>query len=110
MKSIELSIGTVEIIENLTWGMYDDIQEAMLSGLKITGVAGQKKEDQKLNFDLSNANSLGKYKALEVCVKKITLKDGKEVAFSKEWMRDLSVEDGEKLLGAVNEVTKPKKK
>jgi hypothetical protein len=51
-----------------------------------------------------------KYKALELCVKKITDAEGKESTYSKEWMDNLSVEDGDLLFAAVNEVTDPKKK
>lgn len=106
MIKLELSIGTVEVIDTLTWGMQDDIKQAIREGLRIKEFEpGQKKFD----VDFGDMDSRGKYKALELCVKKITLKDGKEIAFSKEWMRNLSVEDGDKIMDAVNEVTSPKK-
>jgi hypothetical protein len=51
-----------------------------------------------------------KYRALELCVVKVVSSDGSESAYSREWMNALSIEDGDTLLEAVNDVTSPKKK
>ena len=104
---IELSNANVEIIEKLTWGQQERIREAMMGGIKVQGLSD--KEKQSLDFDTS-VLSKAKYKTLEICIKKITLADGKEVPYTNEWMDNLSVEDGDKLFEAVNEVTSPKKK
>lgn len=107
MRTVELSIGTVEIVDSITWGMQEQIRTAMLGGFRVSGMS--EKERQNLELDPS-VLAKAKYKALELCVKKITLKDGTESAYSKEWMDNLSIEDGDKLFEAVNDVTNPKKK
>lgn len=105
MNQVELSIGKVELIEGLTWGQQEQIRQSMLEGVKVHGV----NERQSLDLDAS-VISKAKYKALEVCVKKITLNDGTEIAYSREWMDNLSVADGDILSKAVDEVTNPSKK
>lgn len=107
MIDVKLSIGTVQIIDKLTWGQKEEIQSAMLGGLRITGLTDKDKQDFQLDPAVVTK---AKYKTLEVCIKKITLSDGKEVAYSKEWMDNLSIEDGDILFQAVDEVTNPKKK
>lgn len=102
MKTIKLEVGTVEIVDKLTWGQQEAIRAEILGGVKMTGLTD--KEKQNLELDPS-ALSRAKYKSIEVCVKKITLNDGTEVKYSKEWMDDLSIEDGDKLFAAINEVT-----
>lgn len=107
MKTVTLSVGTVEIVEQITWGMQEQIRNAMLGGIRVQGLTD--KDRQNLELDPS-VLAKAKYKALELCVKKITLTDGKVLVYSKEWMDDLSIEDGDALFDAVNEVTNPKKK
>lgn len=102
-KPVKLSIGTVEIVTVLTWGMQERIRGVMLDGFKMKGSGGEPEIS-------AGVLSLSKYKALEVCVKKITLTDGTEIQWSKDWMDDLSIEDGDKLMEAVNAVTNPQKK
>lgn len=107
MKTVTLTIGSVEIVEQITWGMQEQIRTAMLGGFRVSGMTDKEKQ----NFELDpSVLAKAKYKALELCVKKITLTDGSEVAYSREWMDGLSIEDGDKLFEAVNEVTNPKKK
>ena len=104
---VTLSIGTVDIVDVLTWGMQEQIRNAMLGGFKLSGLSD--KEKQNLELDPS-VISRAKYKALELCVKGITLTDGTKVPYSKEWMDNLSIEDGDTLYAAVDDVTTPKKK
>lgn len=104
---VKLSIGTVEVIEKLTWGQQERIREAMMGGIKVHGLTD--KEKQSLDLDAA-VLSKAKYKTLELCVKKITLNDGTEVSYSADWMDNLSIEDGDTLFEAVNEATTSKKK
>ncbi|MEQ9135761.1 MAG: hypothetical protein RLO51_11170 [Thalassobaculum sp.] len=102
MSTVQLSAATVEIVEKITWGQKEQIQQAMLSGLKVAGGG------QAVDFD-PEAISRAKYKAIEVCVLKITEGD-KEVPYSREWLDNLSVEDGDALYAAIDAVTNPAKK
>ena len=107
MRTVQLTSATVELIEKLNWGQQEQIRTAMLGGIKVSGL--NEKEKQNIELDPS-VLVRAKYKALEICVTKITLTDGKVTAYSKEWMDNLSIEDGDMLFAAVNEVTDPKKK
>jgi len=107
MKIIDLTIGKVEIIENLTWGIQEEIKSSVMSAMKISDISDISKP--KMDIDPS-AILKTKYKTLELCIKKITLNDGTEIAYSKEWMDNLSIEDGDKLFDAVDSITNPKKK
>jgi len=107
MINVTLSTGTVEIVEQITWGMQEQIRSAMLGGFRVSGMTDKEKQ----NFELDpSVLAKAKYKALELCVKKITTNDGKTSEYSKEWMDNLSIEDGDKLFEAVNAITNPKKK
>jgi len=107
MKQVKLSTCTVDIVEKITWGMQEEIRAAMLGGIRVSGLTDKEKQ----NLELDSAVLMkAKYKALGLCVKKITDAEGKESTYSKEWMDNLSVEDGDALFLAVNEVTDPKKK
>lgn len=106
-KTIELSNCKVEIITRLTWGQQEQIRAAMLEGMRVSDVREQEKQSLEMNPAVLVK---AKYKALELCVKKIISGNGKEVAYSKEWMDNLSVDDGDTLFTAVNEVTSNFKK
>lgn len=101
---VELSKDTkVEIIDHLTWGQRERINAALLGSVKV-GTAAQ-------NFEINaDGMSAAKYKALEVCVVNVVEADGTTHPFSKEWMDNLTVEDGDKLFDAVNAITNPEKK
>lgn len=108
MRTISLSNGTlVEIVEKITWGIQEELRAIILGGVKATGLAS--KDNQSMELDMT-VTLKAKYKALELCVKKITDSNGKIVQYSKEWMDNLSVEDGDVLFNAVNELTTPSKK
>ena len=102
MSTISLSNAQVEIADKITWGQKEQIQNAMLSGVKMEA------QSQRVDFN-AEALSAAKYKAIEVCVVKIT-QDGQEVPYSREWLDNLSIEDGDKLYEAVEGVTAPAKK
>jgi hypothetical protein len=105
--TVELSVGKVEIIDRLNWGQKEQIQNSMLSGVKVQNLSDKERQALELNADVIMK---AKYKTLEICIKKITLTDGKEIPYTQEWMDGLTVEDGDKLFEAINEVTNPKKK
>jgi len=101
-KRVQLSSCEVEIITFLTWGEKEEIQGEILKGTKM---------NDKGQADFNPASLLNtKKKALKLSVKKVYSKDGSEQEFTMEWMNNLSIEDGDKLYQAVDEVTKPKKK
>lgn len=104
---VDLSIGKVEVLDKITWGMQEALRTAMLSGVKVKGIT--EADLQKMELDASIIGTT-RYKLLEMCVKKITLNDGKEIAYSKQWMDELCIEDGDKLFNAVNDISKPIKK
>ncbi len=107
MIQVKLTVGIVDIVDKITWGMQEEIRNAMLGGIRVSGLSDLEKRNMELDPSVLGK---AKYKALELCVKKITDNDGKESSYSKEWMDGLSVEDGDILFAAVNEVTDPKKK
>lgn len=99
-KTITLSACEVDIVTYITWGEKETIQEVIMSGANVnqSGLNG---------YDIGAVRS-SKYKALEICIKEIR-QDGKAMSFSREWMDNLSLEDGENLYSAVNEVSNSKK-
>lgn len=100
-RAIELSECTVKIITFLTWGEKELVQSALVSGADI-GQEGFK------GFD-NSALLVATYKLLEIGVKEITQKDGTIVKYTNEWMSNLSMEDGDKLYLAINELQGKKK-
>jgi len=104
---VTLSNADVEILDSITWGQQEAIRSAMLGGIRVQGLTD--KEKQSLDLDASILTK-AKYKTIEVCVKKITLKDGTDIPYTKEWMDNLTVDDGDTLFAAINAVTSPEKK
>ncbi len=101
-KIITLSNGEkVEVLGALTWGQKEEINNVYVEGAKIgqTGVNG---------FDTSVV-AKGKYKLLEICVLSIRKGVDEVKSFSKEWMDNLSVEDGDLVFETVSELTAKKK-
>lgn len=97
MRTIKLSKCEVDIKDALTWGDAEAVQGAMLGSLKVgnAGIAG---------ID-GHALSEGKYKLLEICV--IEVREGdKKSKFSRDWMNNLPIEDGDLLYGEVEKLQK----
>lgn len=94
----------VEIIDSLSWGQKEEIQEAMLSGVKISKDNIDNRSDIALD---ASALSRAKYATLKVCIKHIDDKEGNEIKYTKEWAYNLSTEDGDTLFDAVNKITNP---
>ena len=100
VKTVKLSNCEVDVLTYLTWGEKEDVQSALLKGAKLQGVSGS------VDFDASVLTE-AKYKLLEVAVQ--TIREGdKQLTFSREWMRDLSAEDGDTLYNEVDELSKKK--
>lgn len=95
MKTIQLTNYEVKIKEDLTWGESKEIQSELLKDVKVgaKGIA---------DFNASQMLQ-ATYKALDLIVEEIKDKDGNKVEFSKEWMDNLSIEDGNKLEDEANE-------
>jgi len=101
MKTIKLSNCEVDIKESMSWGAGEEINGVLMSGADI-------KSESDFSF---NGGVLleAKFKALELLVVKI--RDGKkEFDFSRDWMNELSKEDGDKLFDAVDDVAQVIKK
>jgi hypothetical protein len=100
-KTIQLSGCEVKIISYLTWGEKEKIQGIVLSGASIEDA-----QSGKVGFN-PEVISRSKYALLEIAVQGI-VEAGAEKAYSREWMDSLSVEDGDKLYAAVDELSKKK--
>ena len=110
MKTVKLSNATVEIIEKLNWGQQDRIRTAMLGGVRVKDIGKVDQNDNpELELDPSYI-SKSKYVSLEICVQKIINDDGTTVSYTRKWMDELSIEDGDILMSAVQEVTGSAKK
>lgn len=96
---IQLTNCEVEIKDSLTWGDVEEVQIALISGAKVseTGIK---------DFDFASTLE-AKYKLLEISVIKITTGEV-ETKFTRDWMKNLSVEDGNKLYLGVDSMSKKK--
>lgn len=103
MRKVELSNAIVTVKDNLTWGDNEKIQSAIMAGAKMNGKA-LAAGDMDFDFDPSAALE-AKYVTLECAVVSIK-EDGKDKEFSRDWMNNLSQEDGSKLYDAVDNLSK----
>jgi hypothetical protein len=96
---VKLTNCEVKIKDQLTWGDSEKIQGVYIKGAKMDQ-SGLK------DFDASVVSE-AKYVLLEITVMEI--KEGEEVKqFTREWMNNLSIEDGNKLYEAVEALNKKK--
>jgi hypothetical protein len=97
---IQLKEYKVTIKDEITWGDSEAIQATIQKGAKIKGTATEQ------NFEYDTSVMLeAKYVTLEKTITKIE-KGDEVVSFSREWMNNLSIVDGNKLYDAVNQLTK----
>lgn len=99
IKTIKLSNCEVDIATGVSWLQKEEVEAVLIGGAEIdnSGLTGYK----------GSAMVDSKIKAMEVVIKEIRVgKDKKE--FSKEWVETLSVEDGNLLMGAIDELFKKK--
>lgn len=102
MKDIKLKDYTVGIKDALTWGDKEELQNVYIDGAKVDQT-GLKDFDAKVV-------SKAKYFLLERAIISITDNDGNKKEFSKEWMDNLSIEDGDALYEEVEKLANLKKK
>lgn len=99
LKTIKLSNCEVDIITYLTWGDKEMLQSEMLKGAKLNS--------EGLNgFDASVMLET-KYKLLELAIKEIRCGEEKKT-FTREWVNNLSIEDGDLLYDNVEMLNKKK--
>lgn len=101
---VKLTNYTVHLKDQMTWGDSEKIQSALMSGAKMQGKA-QNANDVGFDFDAS-AMSEAKYVTMECMVQSITDENGKEFNFSRDWVNNLPVADGNKLYSEVDALTK----
>lgn len=100
---VDLKDYTVELKDEMTWGDSQKIEEALLSSAKMKG-----SQTSEFNFDFDGtAVTKIKYVTIELMIKEIK-KGDVIVKYSKDWLDNLSVADGDKLYSAVEELTKKK--
>ena len=90
---VKLKDYEVKIKDSFTWGDKEKIQNIYIKGASVdqTGIKG---------FDTS-VISEAKYTLLETAI--LEIKKGDEIInFSKEWMYNLSIEDGDKLYNEID--------
>lgn len=112
MKTIKLSEHTVELNDNLTYGMSEEIKASTISAMRISADMAEqvRSGEQKGNVQMDGkAIMAGKFKAAEVLIKKITDKDNNEIKYSKDWHFNLTKADGNKLEDAINDIIEEKK-
>lgn len=103
MAQIKLSNCQVELIDQLTYGARLKLQEAVLNGSRLNA------SDNDMSMD-GTALIAARYKAFEICITKVTDAEGNEKRYSRDWLDNLSVDDGETLFAAVEKITNPEKK
>lgn len=97
---VKLTDCEVELKDRITWGDMEQIQLALISGAKVneTGLNG---------FDMSSTLE-AKYRLLEIVVVKITDSKGETKSFSRDWINDLTPDDGDKLYNEADKLNKKK--
>jgi len=97
---IKLSKATAKIKDALTWGDIQKIKTALMSS--------KENKNKEIFFSFDAVSLLeSKYVALECAVLEIKEGDKTEL-FSREWMDNLSIEDGDKLYNSVDLIAKKK--
>ena len=97
---VKLNDVTVKIKDALTWGDKERIKNAMNSGAKVSGT---NKDDITMLYDASGILE-AKYVLLECAVVEIIKADGAKQNFTRDWMDNLTPEDGDKLYDAVDKL------
>lgn len=100
---IELSKAKVTIKDSMSWGDKEQINATLMRGAKIDGKATDAK-DVGFSFD-TDAMLESKYVTLEKLITKIE-EGEKEIEFSRDWVNNLSIEDGDKLMDNIDKVAK----
>jgi len=101
---VKLTKCEVEIKDAFTWGDREKIQATLMKGADINS-ANSAGSDVGFQFN-TDAMLESKYKALECGVIKIIDKELKEIKWTREWQDELSVEDGDTLMEAIDSLSK----
>ncbi|MCX6785916.1 MAG: hypothetical protein NTZ18_03650 [Candidatus Komeilibacteria bacterium] len=105
LKTITLSDSTqVDVVTNLTWGEQEDLRAIFLNSAKLQNSASG--NETKVDYSGGVLTDV-RYKLLELAIKEIRIGENKQ-QYTKEWMRDLSAEDGDLIFSAVEELNKKK--
>lgn len=101
--NLKLKDYTVELKDEMTWGDAQRIEEVMLSSAKMKG-----SQSGEMGFDFDGASlSKTKYVTIELMIKSIK-KGEEEIPYTKEWVDNLSLSDGNKLYEQIELLTKKK--
>lgn len=91
---------TVKIIKSFNWGEKENVESFLMKGASIN-------QDGFKNFDTSIMLE-AKYNLLGIAIKEIINEAGVSSVFTKDWMDNLSVEDGDLVYNAVDDLGKKK--
>jgi len=106
MSIVKLLKYEVEIKDFLTWGDNEKLQSILMSGAKLGNLSNTNPDNIDIEFN-TDVMLKGKYALLETAI--IKIKDGdNEIAYSKDWMDNLSIEDGDLLYNEVEKISKKK--
>lgn len=108
-NTLKIDGATVEFIEKLTWGMQEKIRQTLYGALKMQNMSMSNPSSARVEFS-PEAVTNSRYKAIEICIKKITADDGTEIKYSEDWLNNLSVEDGDAIYARANAIANPEKK
>jgi hypothetical protein len=97
---IKLDFCELEVKTYLTWGESEKIDGVLFKGAKNITQAGVS------DFDATILTEQ-KYVLLETAIAGITI-DGKELKFSRDWFNNLRKEQGDQIIGKINEQLKKK--
>lgn len=89
----------VKLKTSLTWGEEQELQSILEGGAKF----GQTKDDIAFS---GNVLMETRYRLLETVIVGVKLKDtDKYIEFTRPWMNELSVKDGNNVFGEVEKIT-----
>jgi len=112
-KIVKLSSCDVVIKTGITWGDKETLQSVLMSGAKFNQAVAEVNpkataKEPSIDFDASVLQE-AKYKALELVIVEI-IEGDKKKQFSRDWMNNLEVDDGDKLFAEVDDVAQITKK
>ena len=99
VKTIKLSECEVDVFTYLTWGEKEKMQQVFLSGAKMNA-GGLESVDFSKMYE-------AKIRLMELAI--VEVREGeKKSKFSKEWVENLSIEDGDKIYAELELLNKKK--
>lgn len=100
---------TVTYNVGLSWGQELELRDVYLGAAKVGGLeAGADPGDMQISYD-ATVETKAKFKLLELAIKKIVDKSGKDTKYTKDWAYALSPEDGQALFDEINKAYREKK-